>query len=88
MSYVGGNFGKVQMANHGVTKVVDIGNVIKATNTGCKLVLKDVRHVPDILLNIISDDKLDEEGYVENHDRPQPVARSYVRVLKSRMNSA
>jgi len=33
---------------------------------GCTLVLKDVRHVPDILLNLIFTGKLDDEGYI-NH---------------------
>ena len=32
-------------------------------NTGCKLILKDVRHVPDIRLNLISAAKLDDEGF-------------------------
>jgi len=33
---------------------------------GCTLVLKDVRHVSDILLNLIFTGKLDDEGYI-NH---------------------
>ena len=65
-SYAGGDFGKVKMANHGVTEVVGIGNIIMTTDMGCKLVLKDVRHVPDIRLNIISAGKLDDEGYTNS----------------------
>ena len=65
-SYAGGDFGKVKMANHGVTEVVGIGNIILTTDMGCKLVLKDVRHVPDIRLNIISAGKLDDEGYTNS----------------------
>ena len=30
---------------------------------GCKLVLKDVRHVPKVRLNVISAGRLDDEGY-------------------------
>ncbi|KAG6432970.1 hypothetical protein SASPL_104566 [Salvia splendens] len=65
-SYTGGSFGKVRMANHGVTEVAGIGDIHLLTNTGCKLVLRDVRHVPDIRLNIISTGKLDDDGYI-NH---------------------
>ena len=38
------------MANHAVTEVVGIGNIILTTDMGCKLVLDDVRNVPDIWL--------------------------------------
>ena len=47
-SYTGGDFGKVKMANHGVTEAVGIWYVVLVSNTGCKLILRDVRHVPDI----------------------------------------
>ncbi|KAG6395193.1 hypothetical protein SASPL_145834 [Salvia splendens] len=65
-SYTGSSFGKVRMANHGVTEVAGIGVIHLLTDTGCKLVLRDVRHVPDIRLNIISTGKLDDDGYI-NH---------------------
>lgn len=65
-SYTSGNFGKVRMANHGVTKVVGMGNIILETDTGCRLTLRDVRHIPDIRLNIISTGKLDDDGYVSS----------------------
>ena len=53
-SYTGGDFGKVKMANHGMTEAVGIGDVVLVSDMSCKLVLMDVRHVPDIRLNIIS----------------------------------
>ena len=34
------------------------------TPTGCKLLLKDVRHVPEVRLNLISVGQLDDEGYM------------------------
>ena len=46
------------MAAHSVIDVV-----ILISDTGWKLVLRDVRHVHDIQLNIISSGKLDHEGY-------------------------
>ncbi|KAG8364646.1 hypothetical protein BUALT_Bualt18G0019000 [Buddleja alternifolia] len=65
-SYTSGNFGRVRMANHGVTEVIGMGNINLETNTGCRLILRDVRHIPDIRLNIISTGKLDDDGYVSN----------------------
>ena len=62
-SYADGDFGRVKIANQSVIDVVGIGNVILVMDTSCKLVLRDVRHVLDIQLNIISVDKLDDEGY-------------------------
>ena len=61
--YTLGNFGRVKMANRSVTKVVGIGDVVLVSDIGSKLILRDVRHVPDIPLNIISTGKLDDEGY-------------------------
>lgn len=40
-----------------------IGDVQLETNTRCTLVLKKVRHVPDIRLNLITIRKLDDEGH-------------------------
>ncbi|KAG8363646.1 hypothetical protein BUALT_Bualt19G0044200 [Buddleja alternifolia] len=65
-SYTSGNFGRVRMANHGVTEVIGMGNINLETDTGCRLILRDVRHIPDIRLNIISTCKLDDDGYVSN----------------------
>ncbi|KAK4421519.1 Retrovirus-related Pol polyprotein from transposon TNT 1-94 [Sesamum alatum] len=65
-SYHGGDFGIVKIENHISRKILEIGNVILVTNTGCELVLKDVRHVPDMRLNLISVGKLDDAGYVNN----------------------
>ena len=36
------------------------GSICIETNTGCRLVLDDVRHVPDIRLNLLSVGKLDD----------------------------
>ncbi|KAG8377494.1 hypothetical protein BUALT_Bualt08G0038700 [Buddleja alternifolia] len=65
-SYTSGNFGRVRMANHGVTEVIGMKNINLETDTGCRLILRDVRHIPDIRLNIISTGKLDDDGYVSN----------------------
>ena len=62
-SYIAGDYGNVRMGNNETSKITGIGNIILETNTGCKLILKDVRHVPDIRLNLISAGKLDDEGF-------------------------
>lgn len=63
-SYQKGNFGTVKMGNQVTSKIIGIGDVHLKTNTGCKLILKDVRHVPDMRLNLISAGKLDDAGLV------------------------
>ena len=40
-----------------------MGDVYLKTMQGNRLVLKDVRHVPDIRLNLIFIEKLNDEGY-------------------------
>lgn len=53
-SYQKGDFGMVKMGNHVTSKIVGIGEVTLVTEYGYKLVLKEVRHVPDMRLNLIS----------------------------------
>ena len=61
-SYQRGDFGTVQMGNQDRSKIVGIGDITLTTSTGCKLVLKDVRHVPTMRLSLISAGKLDDDG--------------------------
>ena len=62
-SYTRGDFGSVKMGNNNMAKVIGFGDVILETDSGSRLVLKNVKHVPDIRVNIISTRKLDDEGY-------------------------
>ena len=62
-SYCTGDFGNVKMGNNSASKIVGIGDICLETNLGSKLVLKDVRHVLDIHLNLISTGRLDDEGF-------------------------
>ena len=66
LSYQGCDFHNFKMGNQVSSKIVGIGNITLITNTGCKLMLKDVRHVLDICLNLISTGKLDDVDLV-NH---------------------
>ena len=65
-SYKTGDFGNVRMGNSGVSKIVGIGDVCLKNSVGNKLELKDVRHVPDIRLNLISTGKLNDEGFTNS----------------------
>ena len=51
------------MDNDSYIDIVGIGDICVRTNIGYTLILKDVRHVPDICLNLISTHVLDKEGY-------------------------
>ncbi|CAL2256839.1 unnamed protein product [Prunus armeniaca] len=62
-SYTNGDFGNVRMGNDKLSKIVGRGDISLETNTSSHLVLKDVRHVPDMRLNLISTGLLDDEGY-------------------------
>ncbi|KAJ0080683.1 hypothetical protein Patl1_11836 [Pistacia atlantica] len=51
------------MGNNGVAKVINIGDVCLEMDNGNSLLLRDVKHILDICLNLICTDKLDDEGY-------------------------
>lgn len=63
-TYKSGDFGTVRMGNSDQSKIAGIGDICIETNTGCSMTLKDVRHVPDLRLNLISGMALDKQGYV------------------------
>ena len=65
-SYRTGDFGNVRMGNIGVSKIVGIGYIFLETSSGNNLVLKDVRHVLDIRLNLISTGKVNDEGFTNS----------------------
>ncbi|KAK8537987.1 hypothetical protein V6N12_044126 [Hibiscus sabdariffa] len=62
-SYTHGDFGVLKMGNDRLVSVTGMGDVSLVSNNGTKLILKDVRHAPDIHLNLISVGKLDDEGF-------------------------
>ncbi|KAA8550265.1 hypothetical protein F0562_001949 [Nyssa sinensis] len=63
-SYKAGDFGTVKMGNISHSNIVGIGDVCIRTSVGCTMTLRDVRHVPDLRLNLISGIALDREGYI------------------------
>ncbi|KAL0551899.1 hypothetical protein IC582_010991 [Cucumis melo] len=67
-SYTPGDFGSVRMGNDGSTNVVGIGDVHLKNRNGSRLILKNVKHIPDIRMNLISTGKLDDEGFCNTFD--------------------
>ena len=65
-TYKTGDFGVVKMGNSSYSKIVGIGDVCIKTNVGCMLILKDVWHVLDLRMNVLSTLALDQAGY-SNH---------------------
>ena len=65
-SYRTSDFDNVRMGNGGISKIVGIGDICLETSIGNKLVLKDVRHVPNIRFNLISIGRLDDEGFTNS----------------------
>lgn len=53
----------MNLENQGVSKVIGIEETWLYTNISCKLYLKNVRHILDIHLNLISVQVFDEDGY-------------------------
>nr|GEZ62035.1 retrovirus-related Pol polyprotein from transposon TNT 1-94 [Tanacetum cinerariifolium] len=51
------------MGNNGLLRIAGIGDICLKFDTGMELVLHNVKHVPDMRLNIISTSLLDEDGY-------------------------
>ena len=58
-----GRYGAVRFGNDGTSHVAGIGDVCLVTQTGARLLLKNVKHVPDFRLNLISVGRLNDEGY-------------------------
>ena len=62
-SYKAGDFGTVKMSNSSYSKIVRIGDVCIETNVGSTMMLKDVRHVPYLIMNVFSTLAMDQAGY-------------------------
>ncbi|GAA0166475.1 hypothetical protein LIER_21621 [Lithospermum erythrorhizon] len=62
-TYTEGCYGEAMMGNNHVSKIVAMGEICLKSNNGSLIVLKDVRHIPDFRMSLISTGKLDDEGY-------------------------
>lgn len=62
-TYEANDLGGVDMRNSVVFKIMGQGDLHVVTNTGYKLMLKGVRHIPDSRLNLLSTSILNDEGF-------------------------
>ena len=62
-SYASCDFGSVRMGNDGVAKAIGVGNVCLEIDNGNTLLLRGVKHIPDIRMNLISTGKLNDERF-------------------------
>ena len=88
-SYTFGDFGSVRMGNDGSAKAIGMGDVRLETNNGTALFLKNVKHISDIHMNLISTGKLDDEGFYNNfHDNQWKLTRGSMVVEKGKKCSS
>jgi len=59
-------FGVLKMGNDGVSKVIGVGDVCLQTNMRVQILLRGVKHAPNVRFNLIYVHLLDDCGY-ENH---------------------
>ena len=62
-SYRVGKHSFVKMGNEGACRIVGIGDVCLTTSTGWRLLLREVRHVSEVKLNMISTSRLYDKSY-------------------------
>ena len=65
-TYKAGDFGAVKMGNTSSSQIVGICEVQLRKNTGYTITLKEVRHVPELRLNLLSGVALDKQGYASH----------------------
>lgn len=68
VNYKDCDFGITKMGNTSQSKIVGIGDIYFQTELGCLLMLKDVRHIVDMSLNLILVLAFDRLGYHNNFD--------------------
>ncbi|RVX00702.1 Retrovirus-related Pol polyprotein from transposon TNT 1-94 [Vitis vinifera] len=88
-SYTSGDFGSVRMGNDGSAKAIGMGDVRLETSNGTMLTLKNVKHIPDIRMNLISTGKLDDEGFCNTfRDSQWKLARGSMVIAKGNKSSS
>lgn len=56
----------MRIGNHGTSKIMGIDDIHDVSNIRCRLVLKNVRHILDLRLNLKIPGNHDEDGF-NNH---------------------
>lgn len=52
----------VKIGNDGSSSIIGISDILFETNNGNHLALKEIRYIPDVMLNLLSTRKLDDES--------------------------
>ncbi|RVW83457.1 Retrovirus-related Pol polyprotein from transposon TNT 1-94 [Vitis vinifera] len=88
-SYTSDDFGSVRMGNDGSAKAIGMGDVRLETSNGTMLTLKNVKHIPDIRMNLISTGKLDDEGFYNTfRDSQWKLTRGSMAIAKGNKSSS
>ncbi|KAG9446257.1 hypothetical protein H6P81_012385 [Aristolochia fimbriata] len=83
--YIKGEFGHVIVGNGQKCKIEGRCIIHLKTNDGGKLILKEVRHLPDLQKNLISVNKLDQEGYkITFENNSWKVSRGALTLIKGK----
>jgi hypothetical protein len=62
VAYSSGDYGKVHLGNNHFCNIVGVGDVQIKTKEGQHILLKQVRHIPEMCMSLISVGRLDDEG--------------------------
>lgn len=57
-----GDFGSLKIGNRSYSKIVGIRDISINTNARCTLILKNMHHISDLWLNLISKITIDQDG--------------------------
>ena len=63
VAYNPGDYGRVHLGNNNFCSIVGVGDVQTKMKNGQDILLKQVRHVPEMCMSLISMGRLDDEGY-------------------------
>ena len=63
VSYELGDYGRVHLGNNHFCDIVGVGDVRIQAKDGNDILLKQVMHVPEMCMSLISVEQLDDEGF-------------------------
>jgi hypothetical protein len=63
MTYKARYFGTMKMGNTSHSSIASIDDICLQIDMSCRLILKDMRHISDLCLNLISGEALDKNGF-------------------------
>ena len=64
VSYNPGDYGRVHLGNNHCCSIIGVGDIQIKMKDGQDIFLKQVRHLPEMRMSLISMGRLDDEGYL------------------------